>query len=68
MATRAVLLTQRQMSRLDRLPDDHRVVSAQGDEPVVRRPDGQLLRVQRNGRVSPATLVDRVQTYLDVGE
>ena len=58
------LLTQRQIERLSRLPEDHRVVAFRAGSPVVRRADGQVLLVQPNGRLAAATLVQRVQSYL----
>jgi hypothetical protein len=60
------LLTKRQIQRLGRLPPDYRIVSAQRRPPLVRRPDGQRLLVQPNGRLSASPLVERVQSYLRV--
>ena len=60
------LLTQHQHARLAKLPEDHGVVGAREDSPVVRRPDGQLPRVQPNGHVSITSLVERVQSYLRI--
>jgi hypothetical protein len=59
-------LTKRQIQRLGKLPPDYRVVSAQRRPPLVRRPDGQRLLVQPNGRLSASPLVERVQSYLRV--
>jgi len=59
-------LTQRQIERLRKLPPDYRVVSAQKRFPMVRRPDGQRLLVQPNGRLAVSPLVERVQSYLQV--
>jgi hypothetical protein len=60
------LLTKRQIQRLGKLPPDYRIVSAQRRLPLVRRPDGQRLLVQPNGRLCASPLVERVQSYLRV--
>jgi hypothetical protein len=60
------LLSQRQLRRLETLPDDYRVVSARDGSPIVESPTGQTLRVQPNGRLAATNLVDRVQSYLHV--
>jgi hypothetical protein len=57
-------LTQRQIRCIEQLPEGHKVVNTGHDVPTVRRPDGQLLRLQRNGRVVAITRVTRVQSYL----
>ncbi len=59
-------LTKRQIERLRKLPPDYRIVSVQKRFPMVRRPDGQRLRVQPNGRLAVSPLVERVQSYLQV--
>jgi hypothetical protein len=56
------LLTQRQLQRMEKLPADHKMVSARDGSPVVRRPDGRLLRIQPNGRLAAMTLIERVQS------
>jgi len=58
------LLTQRQHARLAKLPEDHGVVGARDDSPVVRRLDGQLARVRPNRHMPITSLVERVQSYL----
>lgn len=58
--------TPQQLQRMEKLPEDHKVVSARDGSPIVRRPDGQMLRVQPNGRLTRADLIDRVQSYLHV--
>jgi hypothetical protein len=60
------LLTARQLSRLETLPDDYRVVSAQDGSPIVESPNGQTLRLQPNGGLAATTLIQRVQSYLHV--
>jgi hypothetical protein len=62
------LLTHRQIRRIEALPEGHEVVSTRYGVPIVRRPDGRLLRVQPNGRMVPTVGVQRVQSYLDVLE
>jgi hypothetical protein len=58
------LLTKRQLACLAKLPEEYRVVAATDGCPVVRRPDGQLFRIQPNGNLAATTLVQRVQSYL----
>ena len=41
------LLTQRQIRFMEKLPEGHKVVSIRDGAPIVRRPDGRLLRMQR---------------------
>ena len=57
-------LTQRQIRRLERLPEHHEVVSTDQRPPIVRGPRGQLLRLQQNGHLEG--LVQRVRSYLHV--
>jgi hypothetical protein len=59
-------LTQRQIRRLEKLPNGHRVVNTRHGAPTVRRSDGQLFRVQPNGRLTASIRVERVTSYLDV--
>ena len=59
-------LTKRQIQRLGKLPPNYRIVSAQRRPPLVRRPDGQLLSVQPNGRLAAGGRVEWVQSYLRV--
>jgi hypothetical protein len=59
------LLTKRQLACLAKLPENYRVVAATDGSPVVRRPDGQLLRIQPNGSLAATTLVQRVRSYLE---
>jgi hypothetical protein len=60
------LLSQRQLRRLETLPDDYKVVSARDGSPIVESPTGQTLRLQSNGRLAATDLVQRVQSYLRV--
>jgi hypothetical protein len=59
-------LSQRQIRRMETLPADFKVVSTRDGVVVLRRADGQLLRMQPDGRLSPSLLVKRVQDYLHV--
>jgi hypothetical protein len=59
-------LTQRQMRRIEKLPRDCRVVNTRDGVVFLRRADGQLLRVQPDGRLAPTVSVARVQDYLHV--
>ena len=60
------LLTKRQLACLERLPDDHRVVGRRRDSPIIERPDGQIMRVQPNGRLVVTTSVQVARSYLDM--
>jgi hypothetical protein len=60
------LLSQRQLRRLETLPDDYKVVSSKEGSPIVESPTGQILRLQPNGRLAATNLVNRVQSYLHV--
>lgn len=48
-------LTDQQSLRIAELPDEYRVVGVDGGAPLVRKPTGQILRIQQNGRLSVAT-------------
>jgi hypothetical protein len=61
-------LTQRQIRRMEKLPSGHRVVNTRHGAPTVRRSDGQLFRLQPNGRLAATIRVERVKSYLDVHE
>jgi hypothetical protein len=63
-----MLLTARQLDRLRELPPDHKVLTAQDGSPILERSDGRLWRVQPNGSLAPAPPVERVRSYLRVGE
>jgi hypothetical protein len=43
-------LTDQQSLRIAELPEDHRVVGVDGSSLLVRKPTGQLLHIQQNGR------------------
>jgi hypothetical protein len=59
-------LTQRQIRCMEKLPEGHKIVNTRHGAPIVRRGDGQLFRVQPNGRLAATIRVERVQSYLDV--
>ncbi len=60
------LLTPQQIRFMEKLPKGHTVVSVRGRAPIVRRLDGQLLRIRPSGRPVPTIPVERVQSYLHV--
>jgi hypothetical protein len=62
----APLLTGSQLSRLETLPDDYKVVSARDGIPIVESPNGQTLRLQPNGRLAATALSERAQSNLDI--
>ena len=62
------LLTQQQICCMEQLPEGHKLVSTRSGAPIVRRPDGRLLRVQPNGRFATTISVERVQSYLRLNE
>ena len=63
-----MLLTARQLDRLRELPPSHKVLTARDGSPILERPDGRLWRVQPNGSLAPAPPVERVRSYLRVGD
>ena len=54
-----VELSQQQSLRIDELPDDFRVVGVDGRAPLVRKPTGQIIRIQQNGRLTAAAVAER---------
>jgi hypothetical protein len=62
------LLTARQLDRLRELSPGHKVLTARDGSPILEREDGRLWRVQPNGSLVPAPPVERVRSYLRVGE
>ena len=59
-------LNQRQLRRLETLPDDYKVVGARDGVPIVQSPTGQTLRLQPTGRLAATTLIEKVESYLHV--
>lgn len=64
MTDRTSLLTRSQLRSVEQLPADHEVLSLQGRAPIVRSPDGQLLRIRPSGRFVDAMPVEPVRSYL----
>lgn len=62
-----VRLSASQIRRIQTLPDDHRLVRVRGRAPIVRRPDGELVRIRPSGRVVPERPVAPVRSYLHLG-
>jgi hypothetical protein len=58
------LLTERQLRRLEMLPDDYKVVGAKDGIPIVESPTGQTLRLQPTGRLAATALIKRVESRL----
>jgi hypothetical protein len=54
-----VELSQQQSARMAELPEDYRVVGVERSAPLVRKPTGQIIRIQQNGRLSAATIAAR---------
>jgi hypothetical protein len=48
-------LTDQQALRIAELPEDYRVVGVDRSAPFVRKPTGQILRIQQNGKLTAAT-------------
>jgi hypothetical protein len=59
-------LTQRQIHCAEKLPEGHKMVNTRYGAPTVRRSDGQLFRVQPNGRLAATIRIKSAQSYLDV--
>jgi hypothetical protein len=51
---------------MEKLPEDYRVVNTRDGVVILRRADGQLLRMQPDGRLMPTISIERVQDYLHV--
>ena len=47
-------LTDQQRRRIAELPEDFRVVGVDSAAPLVRKPNGQIVRIQSNGRLVAA--------------
>jgi hypothetical protein len=52
-------LTDQQSLRIADLPENYRVVGVDRSAPLVRKPTGQLLRIEQNGRLTAATVAAR---------
>jgi hypothetical protein len=51
-----VRLTDQQSLRIADLPENYRVVGVDRSAPFVRKPTGQLMRIQQNGRLTVAAV------------
>ena len=49
-------LTDQQGVRIAELPEDYRVIGIDCSAPFVRKPTGQILRIQQNGHLIAATI------------
>ena len=49
-------LTDQQSLRIADLPEEYRVVGVDRSAPFVRKPTGQLMRIQQDGRLTVATV------------
>jgi hypothetical protein len=49
-------LTDQQSLRIDELPENYRVIGADFGALFVRKPTGQILGIQQNGRLTAATV------------
>jgi hypothetical protein len=51
-----VELSQQQSARMAELPEDYRVVGVDHSAPLVRKPTGQIIRIQQDDRLTAATI------------
>ena len=61
----ARLLTPRQSRRLENLPDGHEIVSVRDGVPFVRRPNGQMSRMQPSGRLVASIVGHHARIFRD---
>ena len=54
-----VELSRPQSARMDELPEDCRVVGVERRTPLVRKPGGQITRIQQNGPMTATTAARR---------
>lgn len=54
-----ISLTDQQSLRIADLPSDYRVVGVDSSAPLVRKPTGEIMRIQQNGRLTAATVAVR---------
>ena len=54
-----VELSRQQSACMAELPEDYRVVGVERRTPLVRKPSGQIIRIQQNGRMAAATTAVR---------
>jgi hypothetical protein len=67
VTTKSDTLTQRQVRRLQQLPRGHKLVGSRAGSPLVRQPNGRLVRITPDGRLATAAVMKRVQSYLELG-
>jgi hypothetical protein len=60
------LLTKRQLACLASLPEDYRVIGLRRGSPIIERANGEILRIQPNGRLAVTTSVQQVRSYLEM--
>jgi hypothetical protein len=58
-----VELSEQQSARMADLPEDYRVVGVERRAPLVRKPTGQIIRIQPNGRLTAATIAVRRRRF-----
>jgi hypothetical protein len=49
-------LTDQQSLRIDELPEDYQMIGVVRRTPFVRKPTGQIMRIQQDGRLTAATI------------
>jgi hypothetical protein len=54
-----IKLTDQQSLRIAELPENYRVVGADRSAPFVRKPTGQIMRIQQNGSLTAVTIAAR---------
>ena len=54
-----VELSEQQRARIAEMLEGHRVVGVERRTPLVRKPTGQIIRIQQNGRLTAATIAAR---------
>jgi hypothetical protein len=54
-----IKLTDRQSLRIAELPEDYRVIGVDRSAPFVRKPTGQIMRIQQSGSLTAATIAAR---------
>jgi hypothetical protein len=59
---KTVELSRQQSARMAELPEDCRVVGVERRTPLVRKPSGQLIRIQQHGRMA-AVARQRIANY-----
>ena len=55
----AVELSQQQSAPMAELAEDYRVVGVDHSAPLVRKPTGQIIRIEQNGRLTAAAIAAR---------